>query len=647
MAIPQIDVSTRRLEIAPDRHYAPSVWGEIGQMAGDTGRLLAGTFDRIAEVREREAERRRLLEERNARALDADARRQAEYNQMLANNFIANNAVGYETVDQKTGQRTFVPGKFSKSRAEMTAEGTDSVKLTRGIINDMREQEWYRNMTPDVRRYFDRQFLFTQDKWMRNAAENDIKSRNQERVETMKALIGERAKAVQSFYGSDDNSFMRAATTASFRNMLDLDASAVENLEAFENVAITPQNAKEVFSKIKWRGKPSEKQLQEKYNRFLSGVSEFSINRITALQKAAANNQSLGMMNPDQCLAKADDMVNVLRATKFTGVNSITGMPDDIMTEDQANAIRAETSRARGHLDGIRQVEERKKRNDKMTETLKSELSIRNVPPELWADSYETLGRDKALQEMFPEKAMQYLDTARQLREAKQASQQKLAAQAAAQAIKDDINKQKNTEEQLSAALSRMELLKFEGSLSQKDENEAQAALWRKFRIAALGGGISPSFMRSFQSRLESNLSQQEIDAVKKLYRAFGYKGEISSNGAPPAADKKKANFLDFYAPSAEGEEEKPRYKKISGRKLFEYTQSVLNELKSLGPEVNREAILDREISRLKTEWIKEDLKANIDASVKSIIDMRRNWKSRINASQMQSEDALGDYNGK
>lgn len=601
MAIPQINVSDRRLEIAPDRHYAPSVWGEIGQMAGDTGRLLAGTFDRIAEVREREAERRRMLEERNARALDADARRQAEYNQMLANNFIANAAVGYETVDQKTGQRTFVPGKFSKSRAEMIAEGTDSVKLTRGIIKDMREQEWYRNMTPDVRRHFDRQFLFTEDKWMRNAAENDIKSRNQERVETMKALIGERAKAVQSFYGSDDNSFMRAATTASFRNMLDLDASAVENLEAFENVAITPQNAKEVFSKIKWRGKPSEKQLQEKYNRFLSGVSEFSINRITALQKAAANNQSLGMMNPDQCLAKADDMVNVLRATKFTGVNSITGMPDDIMTEDQANAIRAETSRARGHLDGIRQVEERKKRNDKMTETLKSELSIRNVPPELWADSYETLGRDKALQEMFPEKAMQYLDTARDIREA----EKKAAADAAAAEVKRLAEAEKArfqaADNMVRKIESDIEWLRNENTteaLAKADSMECD--LFRAVHKRYAAGEIHFKDYEAYLKRRNDTLSADERRAMVKIDRAFGLGLDVSEGGNWSATDRKIwLDEDDEFKIEVNGEmEEYEREEYLALR------DRVRRRIKEMGKDISRSEVVDDIIASIKKEML-------------------------------------------
>lgn len=617
MAIPQIDVSTRRLEIAPDRHYAPSVWGEIGQMAGDTGRLLAGTFDRIAEVREREAERRRLLEERNARALDADARRQAEYNQMLANNFIANNAIGYETVDEKTGQRSFVPGRLSKSRAEMTAEGTDSVKLTRQIMSEMREQDWYKNMTPDVRRHFDRQFIFTQDKWMRNAAENDINARNQERVETMKKLIAERAKGVQSLYGMDDQTFLRGATNASFRNMLDLEASGIENPQIFENIDITPQNAKEAFAKIKWRSKLSEKQLQEKYNRILEGVGEFAVNRITALTKAAAANQSLGAMNPDQCLAKAEDIADGLRKTFFIGNNPATGKPCEILTETEHGAILGEIEVARRNCEGIKTYETRKKREDKIRDVVKSELSIRDVPQEQWANNYETLGRDPVLRELDPQRAMAYLDTAREMREAKEASKVK-----AAKAARDA------NEEALALSLSRLQVLELDDSIGEDGINEAQAAIWRKFRVEAMKGGLSASFIRSFQGRLVNRLSDQEKDAMRKLYSAFGFTGELSSDGRISASDRKAVESESFYAPRSESEPYQEEGKKISGKDLFLYGEAFLRTLRTLGPDVNREGVVEKEIARLKTDWVRSNFAANRDAAVKNILDISRELKT-------------------
>ena len=643
MALPRIETSTRRIEIMPERHFARGIWGEVGREIGSTARTAAGAMERISEVRmreeelrKREAERQAALAERNARALDADARRMAEYNERLAENFIANAAIGYDQVDPNSGERKFIPGKLQKTRAEMTAEGTDSVKITRSIIADMRRQKWYTSMEPAVRKHFDRQFLFTEDKWMRHAAENDLKVRQVERVETMKKLIGERARGVQSLYGFDDNTFMRGATTAAFKNFVDLQGSAIENSHIFEGMDITPQMAKEAFAKIKWRGEMSEKELEKKYNEFLSGVVEFSINRVTALQKAAAENQGLGSMDSEACLKKADEIIDGLRETYFLGVNPVTGKEIEVISEDQANAIIAETERARNHLGNIIATETRKAREEKLRETTKSELSIRDIPQELWADAYETLGRDKVLMEKAPEVAMRYLDTARQMREAYKEAEIKAAEKAdkaKAKAAEDTI---KATEDGLATSLSRLQLLKFDGSISPDEENEAQAEIWRRFRVEALRGGVSEIFMRSFQNRLQTGLSEDETDAMRKFYAAFGYSGELSPGGIIPSAEKKEKAREGFYAPKTDGEEDKPSHKKISGKQLFEYGEKLLRTLKTLPPGMNRSNVVEAEISRLKVAWIKENYSANLKESVQNILKIQREsaTKSFLNQSK-------------
>lgn len=592
--IPNVQTSTRRLEIMPERRFARSIWGEVGREIGHTGRVVGGALSQIADAREREAERQRVLAEREARAADADARRMAEYNSHLAENFIANRAVGYEAIDERTGEKKFVPGSLAMTREQMRAQGTDSVKLTRGILDEMRKEEWYLKMEPAVRKHFDRQFHFTKDKWMRRAAENDIKARQVERVETMKRLIAERAKGVQALYGGDDIAFMNAATTASFRNLIDLDASAIENVEDFDTIEITPDNAKEVFSKIKWRGDLSEKDLQEKYNRFMAGVVEFSVNRVTALTKAAASNQYLGALDPDKCLSVAENTIDSLRESYFAGKNSVTGKEMEVLSEEQHSAILGEIERARNHLENIRTVETRKERDEKVREAVKSELSIRDIPQELWADSYETLGRDKALQEKAPDVAMRYIDTARELREAQ--------ANSKAKGGKASKERQKATEENISSQLTLFEFMQLDGSLSQDEENLAQANIWSAFRLAVMKGEVSESFIRSFQDRLQKGLSEQERRAMRKFYSAFGYNGEIDSRGNIPSSEQKENAGVEFYRPAGDVSHEGSAWNGTSGRDLFAYGDSLLRTLRNLEPGVNREAIIDAEIARLKKE---------------------------------------------
>ena len=601
MALPRIETSTRRIEIMPERRFAHGIWGEVGRELGQTGGAVGGALDRIGEVREREAERLRVLAERNQRALDADARRTAEYNERLAENFIANAAIGYETVDPQSGERKFVPGKLQKTRAEMKAEGTDSVKLTRGIIDEMRRESWYTSMDPAVRKHFDRQFVFTEDKWMRHAAENDVKARHAERVETMKNLIAERAKGVQSLYGMDDSAFVRGAASAAFRNMVDLEGSAIENPEIFYGMDITPENAKEAFAKIKWRGEVDEKELEKKYNRFLSGVVEFSINRVTALQKAAAQNQGLGTMDAEACLNKADDIIDALRETYFLGKNPATGKEMAVLSEDQANAIVAETERSRTHLGNIVAVETRKAREEKLCEMVKSELSIRDIPQELWADAYETLGRDKALRERAPEVAMRYLDTAQEMREAqvKAAADAKTAeVKRLAAAEKERFQAAANMVHKIESDIEWLRNENTQEALARADSMECD--LFRAVHKRYAAGEIHFKDYEAYLKRRNETLSADERRAMVKIDRAFDLGLDVSEGGNWSATDRKA--WLD----------EDDEFKVKVGDKMKEYERDeylalrdrVRRRIKEMGKDISRSEVVDDIIVSIKKEML-------------------------------------------
>ena len=599
MALPRIETSTRRIEIMPERRFAHGIWGEVGRELGQTGGTVGGALDRIGEVREREAERHRVLAERNQRALDADARRTAEYNERLAENFIANAAIGYETVDPQSGERKFVPGKLQKTRAEMKAEGTDSVKLTRGIIDEMRRESWYTSMDPAVRKHFDRQFVFTEDKWMRHAAENDVKARHAERVETMKNLIAERAKGVQSLYGMDDSAFVRGAASAAFRNMVDLEGSAIENPEIFYGMDITPENAKEAFAKIKWRGEPDEKELEKKYNRFLSGVVEFSINRVTALQKAAAQNQGLGTMDAEACLKKADDIVDALRETYFIGKNPATGKEMEVLSEDQANAIVAETERSRTHLGNIVAVETRKAREEKLREMVKSELSIRDIPQELWADAYETLGRDKALRERAPDVAMRYLDTARDIRNAEKRMKEESAEKAAKLASEAEKKRLESGESAMKLTEARIMYLRAEGTqeaIAKADEMECD--LFRAAQRRFAEGDITHDAYVSYMMRRKDTLSMDEMRAMQKFDNAFGLDFGIAAGGGVGAAERKA--WLDeddeFKVTIGDETEEYDR------EEFFKFRDRFMRSIKRMKEDISRSGAVEDAIVQIKRE---------------------------------------------
>lgn len=237
-------------------------------------------------------------------------------------------------------------------------------------------------------------------------------------------------------------------------------------------------------------------------------------------------------------------------------------------------------------------------------------------------------------------------DTARQLREsaksataAEARAKDKAVEKASADAIKAN-------EENLARSLATLDLLKMEGSLSQDDANDAQAAIWRKFRTLSLGKQLSPSFMRSFESRLSGELSDQEANAMRKFYQAFGFSAELDKSGEPTATTRKDAknDSEDYYAPlEEEGVKVESRKTRIKAADLLAYGDTLLRTLRALGPDMNREGVVEREIARLKTGWMKGELDKNRDATVRSVMDMQRETRTRWEMAQPDKRSGEDD----
>ncbi|MBR6734351.1 MAG: hypothetical protein IKL96_08120, partial [Kiritimatiellae bacterium] len=294
--------------------------------------------------------------------------------------------------------------------------------------------------------------------------------------------------------------------------------------------------------------------------------------------------------------------------------------------------IKSARSRALHEADARR----REAREKTVRASVEKELSFRDLPPERWADAYEALGRDEALKRTDPARAMRCLDAAREMREAeRRAGERKTAGEkAAARAAGASAAEVKSNEENLARSLAMLDLLKMEGSLSQDDANEAQAAIWRRFRALSLGGQLSPSFMRSFVTRISGQLSDQEANAMRRFYQAFGYQGELSAQGEVTAAERKSNAGTDYYAPREAGDRHSDNYFRIPADELFRYGDSLLRTLRALGPDMNREGVVEKEIARMKKDWRKGQFDKNREASVRSVMDMQREARTRWNMAQ-------------
>lgn len=360
-------------------------------------------------------------------------------------------------------------------------------------------------------------------------------------------------------------------------------------------------------------------------------------------EKRKANRESLALKlasdfvgnSLDQCQSP-EDFDKVEEAVKGGLKDTLPDMVADNLpggrTVDGENrkALLDEVKRSKRTFLAERDAREREARQAVGRDFAEKELAIRDMPEELWADAYESLGRDKTLRETDPTRAMRFLDAAREMR----AATEKAKATAQDNAIKAEI---KTNEDGLAAALCQLQMLELEGSMPQDASNEAQAAIWRKFRTCALGRTVSPGFMQTFKNRMETRLTDQEANAMRKFYRAFGYTPDLKSDGEVGATDRNaaKKDSTDYYAPLEEdGIKLESRKTRIKASDLLRYGDSLLLTLRSLGPDMNREGVVEREIARLRTGWMKGEIDRNRDATVRSVLDMQREARARLAAEQ-------------
>ena len=283
------------------------------------------------------------------------------------------------------------------------------------------------------------------------------------------------------------------------------------------------------------------------------------------------------------------------------------------------------------------------------------ELALRDVPQEKWADAYDEMGKDEKLKKADPARAMRYRDAAREMRTAERAAKEseRRHAEMAASAARDASVK--HNEDMLDRAIAMLNLMKMEGSLSQDEENEAQAAIWRKFCTLSRGGGVHPQYMTTFMRRWSEKLSDQEANAMRKFYLAFGYSADLDKGGEPTATARKDAekDTTGYYAPGRSAPrqfgffeklfadpitradmlaQEKPET--ISASELLAYGDRLLRTLRAQKGDMNREGLVESEITRLKTDWIRKDRNKNLKATVRSVMDMQRETRTRWEMAQ-------------
>lgn len=326
-------------------------------------------------------------------------------------------------------------------------------------------------------------------------------------------------------------------------------------------------------------------------------------------------------------------------ATDADGKNivgeALKGMDLGAVREAYARDLKA----AKVRWSARRDAREREAREAMGRDFVRRELALRDVPQELWADSYEAMGRDAALRKADPKRAIAYMDAAREMRSAASKAKERVAEETV-----------RANEESLSREIVELDVMKMDGHLPQDKADEAQAGIWRRFRTLSLGGGLSPEFSRSFLSRMEGRLTRQEAAAMRRFYQSFGYIPELGAGGQSTSGGRKAAknDSTDYYAPWYKNGTKAIRAStKVAAADILRYGDTLLATLRTLGPEMDRERVVERELGRLKTEWIKKQVDGNIWATVDSVIDMQTEARKRWFDGQVKADGKGDGDNGK
>lgn len=299
--IPQVDVSARRLETSPSLRY-------FGSHAGERARAVAGTMRAGADALDRyDRERRRMLEVQ-ARSDE----REAEYAVLLADNYVRNGWLGTDAKDERTGEWRHTPGVADRTWEQMRDEKTTALDEMKRLQGEVREQDFYRNLSASQRKVFERKWLFKADAHGRSAQELHMRQSQSRIKDETQRTVAMRGEEVARYYGSDDLVYSKMAARNALLNWADMQGTAL-NARSRGMLDDARCSFKDIARSQGW----DEDTWRRKLDEYRKVALAFDVNRVTAFQRAAATGQSLGGYTPDQCADKADQMVNRLNGNAF------------------------------------------------------------------------------------------------------------------------------------------------------------------------------------------------------------------------------------------------------------------------------------------------------------------------------------------
>lgn len=290
------------------------------------------------------------------------------------------------------------------------------------------------------------------------------------------------------------------------------------------------------------------------------------------------------------------------------------------------------------------------------------EKADEDVPATEWVKFYRDLGSDETLRKLAPDTALGYMNTAERLDKALKRESEAEAArltrevdEAARQAERDAAQAARQevaaTEGDLARRLLDLEIRELDGDAGLQGGRLAaeQAAIWRDYKVALHSGKMRENFASTFLGRLKNRLSDQERGAMRQFYAAFGYHGDLASDGDVTAADRKAMKKDVFMSPADETQaptSDDVKGRKLTGEQLFSLGDTFLREMRTMGPEAYRPEVIRTVIGEIKTRHMAEDFNRNRAELAQKLLNIQRNFKAGEIQNGRGNDNGNGDGNG-
>ena len=161
---------------------------------------------------------------------------------------------------------------------------------------------------------------------------------------------------------------------------------------------------------------------------------------------------------------------------------------------------------------------------------------------------------------------------------------------------------------------------------------------------------LSEDFANSYLNRIRNRLTDEERSAMREFYSAFGWHGDLNSEGEPSAKDRKDFSKERVLAPVDETQPltgDVAAGRKLTGAQMFELGDMFLRQLRTMGPEAYRPEAMRTMIGEIKARRMASDFNRNRDILAQKLYDIQRNLGAETTYERPDSgNDGSGDRSG-